>query len=1675
MAELGRKKATVSVDMDIAPLESELDYVDKQLTVLDRRVVKPRLDLDVAMFNTKLAAANKQLDAFGLRTAVANIDVNTAGAMAGIAAVTAEIAALRAAAEAPINLNINSSPGAAAASGAVNASAAGSGGGAGLLSAALMGHAGGGGGGRFMPWGLRALGGFGVGAGVGSLGSFAGFGTEHLLLTALGILGSGAAAVGGGALIGAGAAGSMAVGGGSDLAVFKSTAADAKSLGEAYKNLTHAQALYGKGSVQAVRATKELKLQMKELAAGSNGEGVKAEMHLAHEYEKVNEQWDRATQKARVIASRIFERGSELGKHFIPKVAHAANMNLPIVNQGLAPLQNFLEGPEGSKIWATLEHEFKKNLPTALHAFDQAMQFVLKTVAVASHYTGGFVEMLDRLFTKWNSPEGFKSWEGEIHSLVDTFKVWMTFFKTLGSDIFNLFKLDAHTGRGIVEALTEMLKKVGEWEKSTEGRKEIHNLFVVHKEEVLALLRILPPLVSSFKDIYMTVAPPMVEAVTDVLNVVAKLLNVFEKTGPLARWALGITLILAKLRLLVPLLKTVGILSAGDVAAGAAAGTAGAEAAAGGSLAAGGAAAGTVAGVSGFGVAALPEAGMGAALATGGLGAAAGAGIRAAIAPAAAAAGGYFAAEFGAKAIEGITGADLLENQSLWTSITHGFKTGAAEQGDEFMKMIHHRSALIHKANLELKSSWLGGLPELQAALKQELEKIDTLWPGAKNAAGRNEETAKAMAAAIEAIHKGVKAGTITAKEGAEAIKKIYIESLTFTGKDPIGLGKAIADSFKKAGGATEVGVQGMIKKLERLPPKARGETENAILGMMHAWAAGHPKLERQVEGINERFEAVFNRTNRRLIAGAGDLNEALGREFGSLLQNVSLDLSGIGKATEEALSALGVKQSIKISTSFGETHGNFGGLGPNEKHPKHATGARVDSPMFMVGEEAPQHPEWVVASNPAYRNANLGYWAEAGHALGVPGFAQGGIPDPRISGPAMLAAVGNRSISDVHKAAVEYLKKLTPTGGLGAGYVSGGGGAVMAQMFRILAHYGANKIGASGYIGNAGGESGLNPGAVGTGGGGLFGFTAGEISLANLHAFAKRAGKPWTDVGLQMQFMLGHGGMGLIPAMNRQHSPGAAAAYFMNNWEHPGIPRLNVREAYARAAFAKGYKGGGRVATSSSASSEAARAVGFARSNKGSGPKWGNPPGGWCGEFMAADMEAAGLEPPHGFPLAANWASYGEARQVADAGDVVVYGGSGHVGLAVGNGALISGDWGGIVGKSAVRGGGYPGPIVAIRRPPYKDKEGGSTGGGSTTAASTPAQKERQRIAAFEKAHAPGSTGPGGGTFGPGATKHEIASTLLPGLQKSPLPAWAAGLPLHQREELEGRGETTEGRRTTLSFAEALAGRALSKAEGAFTRIRAAAAKNHEYNSVAVEDARRRIKAAKEGQKAAYSAAYGFESGIIKFATKKIKEANRKLGTKLTAGQRKKWLMIKAKYEAIRATARGEKINDKEIIEADELYGAEEALEIAEEKEEGQNYLKEKAEAAAAGITEAMTIYAEDITSLNSARWALLSGNASNILNLGSGGELSPGSLPNLGSDIMTALGPQATGYSPIDFWGKVVNFPNIKLNFPDAAGNESLNSGSTSTVNQYLTINTPEVSPHAVAEQLAWRAKVS
>jgi hypothetical protein len=476
----------------------------------------------------------------------------------------------------------------AAARAAAGSGAPGGSGGGGLppwLAALLWGHAGGGGGGYSGAGtglvGHAIFGAAGLGAGIGSLGSFAGFGPEHIVLTLGGIAGSGVAALGGGALLGAGALGKFAAGAGSDLAVSSSAVADTKTLYTEYEKLREAVAQYGKASTQAKEAQAELTATQKYNLSGTKG--VEAELHLAEKVSQLNVNWDKETSEARVAFVKLIEPLVEIGEKWIPLVNHAADENFTQTAKYIKPFFEYLKGPEAMGIFLQLESEFKNEIPTAMQALDQGFQFFGKTVAYTAPLTGEFLTDLDRFFTKWNTPSEFAVWESEMNKLITDFDVWKAFIKELGGALVDLFDKDAHTGEGIIETLTEMLHKVREYEKSVAGGEAIHNIFTVHKAEAIALLEAIVPLIAAFSHIYTTVSPPLVEAVTDIAEAFTKVVTAVEKTGALGTWAIGLTLIAAKLGQLKPLLAAVkdellGTAAAEDKNAAAAAADAGATA-----------------------------------------------------------------------------------------------------------------------------------------------------------------------------------------------------------------------------------------------------------------------------------------------------------------------------------------------------------------------------------------------------------------------------------------------------------------------------------------------------------------------------------------------------------------------------------------------------------------------------------------------------------------------------------------------------------------------------------------------------------------------------------------------------------------------------------------------------------------------------------------------------------------------------------------------------------------------------------------------------------------------------------------------------------------------------------------------------------------------------------------
>lgn len=447
----------------------------------------------------------------------------------------------------------------------------GGGGGGGLAAAAggmgggeffrrlMFGQGGGGLGGLgFLPFPLNMLG-LAGGAGFGSIGALAGLGPEHVLGTIGAIGASGAAGLAGAGTILAGAAGRLAVGGGVDLAVMKSTISDTQTLYQAQTALNKAIDTYGKNSAQAALAQSQLNTAAQQLGATFNKQGqimqpgIAAEMQLATATANLNTLWDKQTQLARVQAVNILDQVVQLGHDYVPRVSQAAQQNLAIINVAIRPLFSWLEGPQGIQIFNDLENRFKQTLPTSIHAFTQAVEVALRFIDEASKTTGSFITTLDHFFTKLNdrSPQYFADL---VNRLKGDFQLWDTFVKLLGEDLVLIFRQNAGAGKDIIGTLDGMLARLHNWLTTTQAQGQLHNLFETHKGEVLALLGVMGTLVTSFSHFYLTVSPPLTKAFTGILSVVGDLLNTLTKLGPQFTTLVASMMLMQKIGILMPIL-----------------------------------------------------------------------------------------------------------------------------------------------------------------------------------------------------------------------------------------------------------------------------------------------------------------------------------------------------------------------------------------------------------------------------------------------------------------------------------------------------------------------------------------------------------------------------------------------------------------------------------------------------------------------------------------------------------------------------------------------------------------------------------------------------------------------------------------------------------------------------------------------------------------------------------------------------------------------------------------------------------------------------------------------------------------------------------------------------------------------------------------------------------------
>jgi hypothetical protein len=123
----------------------------------------------------------------------------------------------------------------------------------------------------------------------------------------------------------------------------------------------------------------------------------------------------------------------------------------------------------------------------------------------------------------------------------------------------------------------------------------------------------------------------------------------------------------------------------------------------------------------------------------------------------------------------------------------------------------------------------------------------------------------------------------------------------------------------------------------------------------------------------------------------------------------------------------------------------------------------------------------------------------------------------------------------------------------------------------QYLVENGYSKVAAAGVVGCVDGESGGNPESVGSGGGGLIGWTPISSAAPNPNIIT---GNPAQDMMTQLADLLYYNsteiGQSLVNQLNSQSDPVAAADFFSANFEKPAVLYSDVRPSVAQQIFSQ-------------------------------------------------------------------------------------------------------------------------------------------------------------------------------------------------------------------------------------------------------------------------------------------------------------------------------------------------------------------------------------------------------------------------------------------------------------------------------------------------------------------------
>ncbi len=366
----------------------------------------------------------------------------------------------------------------------------------------------------------------------GSVLGMLGFGAEHAITSGIGIAGSLAGGALGGGLLGMGAMGVAGVGMGTDMAGMGQALGDIKNVVAAQNQLNQAIAVYGPASYQAAAAQGQLNYVLSDFPAVARGAVVAA----ANTVQGFKTMFDQLTGPAEKTGAQIINQVVQVAEKFLPTIGKYAAINMWIMKKDLQPLFSWLQnaGPQGGLgIFKNLESIFTGHLPTAIHMMTQAFEFFAKTMNVAAGYTGGFISVLDKFFTRMNSPAAFSKWAVEVGKLIGLFRSWLHVGVAAVGVIIDLFKPAVGFGQAFAVLLGSILDQFKGFLSLGGTQSVLHNLFSAHLEEVIkgigGVLKNAMPLVEAFALGFMKVATVGATIASAVLKPLASLIGYLAK------------------------------------------------------------------------------------------------------------------------------------------------------------------------------------------------------------------------------------------------------------------------------------------------------------------------------------------------------------------------------------------------------------------------------------------------------------------------------------------------------------------------------------------------------------------------------------------------------------------------------------------------------------------------------------------------------------------------------------------------------------------------------------------------------------------------------------------------------------------------------------------------------------------------------------------------------------------------------------------------------------------------------------------------------------------------------------------------------------------------------------------------------------------------------------------